>query len=334
MQATMKWSRKRRTCLAIACSALAAVLLTVGDAGAQTGPEIVIKPWDEGARYAETNDELVFIQKRGASAGGSVAIFTWNSDGRVKFDPEDNNPSVVVGYKIDTISLTNSVPVLTSSLNDIALVGGFELGEFGDGWQLVAVGGAGTANDGHWNGNSVYGVGSVVAHKALDQTSSVELGIWYDGNSNLLPDVPLPHVAYVFQLGEDVTARAGFPDSSMIWTPLAKTTLAVIYSMPTNVDASLTYDVTEDFGVYSRFVHKMSGFHRDTFSRSRRLFYQRSRAEVGISWSGWDWLGDLRVAGGYAFDQRFAAGFDIRRLTTVTNVSDGAYMMVGVRGTF
>lgn len=65
---------------------------------------------------------------------------------------------------------------------------------------------------------------------------------------------------------------------------------------------------------------------------NRRLFYEIDRVTAGLRWAT-EWL-DVSVGVGYALDHRYRAGWDIRDLETVRDLSEELYASFSIEGTF
>ena len=57
------------------------------------------------------------------------------------------------------------------------------------------------------------------------------------------------------------------------------------------------------------------------------------RVEAGVRFIFDPWI-DASLGIGYAFDQSFSTGFDVRNLTTFSRISDEPYLSLVLRGTF
>jgi hypothetical protein len=70
-----------------------------------------------------------------------------------------------------------------------------------------------------------------------------------------------------------------------------------------------------------------------------RLMVQMSRAEVGIHYTNPDFVlkgafFDVSLALGYAFEQHYSSGFDVRDTDPLAQVSDVPYAALMLRGRF
>ncbi len=308
-------------------------LAVASAASAQVHPIQLLEPWEPHPHWARTYDEPIFINKSHTKQGDQgVGIFYWDSYGRVKLDREDQRPPFVIGYKILTIDINSDAAALPGGLTDIALVGAGGLGQLGEDWQLYLIGGLGTANDNHFsNGDAIYGLATLHATQTIDPTRKLHIGLGYDGNRVIFPDVPLPYIMYQQQFDETFALAVGAPVNVLTWRPVHGLAIQLRYVVPTNLGASVTYHFTEDLSVYAEYKSSTDAFYvhnRD----NRRLFYEMDRVATGVRWLS-KWV-DLTVAVGYAFEQEFNLGWDLRDTDSVADLSDEIFLSFKIQGTF
>jgi hypothetical protein len=246
------------------CAALVSFLWMCSAASGQISPLLVIEPWEPESQWADTVDELLFINGgHDKRSGTDIDIFFWDSSGRIKFDRKDADPRFWLGYRILTIDVdAPGVSAIHGELNDVAVVGALRLGESGD-WAWTAMAGAGTANDGHFsNDDAIYGIGNLDAARAIDGRSAFHIGVNYDGNRGLLPDVPLPYVAYRYD-SDDLSLTLGVLSSSVEWRPIEPITLTVQYSMPENAHAGLAWSLSDNVSLFTEYRRTLDGFYID-----------------------------------------------------------------------
>ncbi len=77
---------------------------------AQVDEGLVTRRWKTDNFWAETYDKPI-LTSRGhlEDTGEDIQIFHWYSEGRIKFDKEDLNPPVWIGYRAFTISFSTEV---------------------------------------------------------------------------------------------------------------------------------------------------------------------------------------------------------------------------------
>ena len=104
--------------------------------------------------------------------------------------------------------------------------------------------------------------------------------------------------------------------------------------MPYTADADIEYRLMPHFGLYADVGNFFQGFviHTTDVSTNRQ-FYQMRRAETGVRFIFDPWV-DASVGVGYAFDQGFSDGFDIRDMRPIGHISNEPYIAFVLRGRF
>lgn len=320
----------------------AGVFSSAGSAYAQVGPLLSVRPWFDRPVWAETWDDLVFFD-RGHTKGADESIknFYWDSAGRVKFWKDRVDPPFSLGYRILTIDTDSDNTFLDGQWNDVSIAAGKQFGTlFDTDWNLGLVAGLGTANDGHWsNDDAIYGLGTLDLWTPVSDEASIHAGIYYDGNRALIQDIPLPFVTYQHRIADELELAVGLPDTMIEYFPAEQWTLSFLYHFPADVRARVDFEVVPDSGVhlfafYSRAVRQ---FYIDEDNRSfasgidnRRLFFEIDRIGVGVRWVTFI---DVGLAVGYTLDSRYRAGWDMRDLDTVRDLSEGLYFSFTLQGT-
>lgn len=307
---------------------------------AQTTSDLTLKPWPANS-LAETLDTIVFQNKGDVRGEGQKAqVFWWDSFGRLHFDKQDPQ-SPAIGYRYLTIDFDTRSRVLPDTLDEISLAAGLHLGTIGGG-DVTAVLGAGYSGDNLFaDANGIFGVGHLTYERRLGgddfASDSLVLTLDYNGNSAFLPDVPLPGFAVVHR-EEALTYALGFPASSLRWKISPELSLTLQYVVPYSGQAVLEYKLAEHWSVFAEFANFFNGFEQDGHSREDRVFYQMRRVDAGVRFADrqafWGIGLDLAVVAGYAFDQDFSRGFDVRRLDHFAGISDEPYVGIVLRGWF
>ena len=164
----------------------------------------------------------------------------------------------------------------------------------------------------------------------FNDTDALIFALDYDGNRPILPDVPLPGVAYTKRVARDFFFVIGAPVTSIEWRPDDRLRVELVYTVPDRLDASLGYRFAKGFTVFGNFENRRDGFFIDGLPANYdRLIFEQRRAEVGLRWEPKKDV-MFSIAGGYAFGQEFSTGFDIRKTHLVTDVSDEPYVRFGV----
>ena len=306
----------------------------VATATAQTGPSILIRPWQEEVKYAETTDRITYVPNGHVKeTDGDFDVFSTESQGRIRFDPENPDPRFVLGYQADIHDFGTDDARIPEVINVVAISGGVQLGEIAEDWRVSAILGAGTANDGHWNDdNSFFGRAAVNVQYIVDETSQWNFGMDYNGNRTVFPDLPLPYVYYYSRPDPKFGYTVGFPFMSIDWLPQDQVRLEATWALPISLTGRLSYYFTEDLRVYGEYSRSTQRFHRKRDSDTRYTFYEGQQAIGAVEWA--NPYGVLTVGGGYAFEREFGRGWDSRDIDVFAEVSDEPFMFIQFAGRF
>lgn len=317
----------------IAATAAAASWFGSMSLDAQVDSNLLRRDWRPEPHWADTYDKPFYILRGDLDVvDHEYAVFHWDSTGRVKTDRETRDPAFWFGYKVLTVMVDSGFDPIDHGLYDVGLAVAGRLGSLGDGWSLDASGGAGTANDGSFsNTNAIYAAVTVDAIHDLGPGRYLHLGLTYDGNSALLPAMPLPLVEFEARLSESIRLRAGVPHAEVEVQPLTALSLLLIAEYPGDVRAHAEYSLGGGFRVFSEYVRRVDGFHLRDDGRTR-LFYLLNTGEAGIRYST-SWI-DLSLSIGAAFGQRFFTGYDLRERDHVVTPGDRPMVALTVQGTF
>jgi len=295
-------------------------------AHAQTGPELMLKPFAEG-QTIEMQSDLIFIDNTSAGGGASGDIGVYDAQARWKLTGEDEH-DITVGASATCLDMEGG-----DELIDQNIAVGFSVGEV-SGWQLDAIAGVGhTGNNAYKDGQALYGMGDLIFTKQLDETSSVQVFVSYDGNRSVFPDVPLPGIAYNKQVSDELSYTLGLPRNSLTWRPADNARVDIVYGIPTAFRVRAEYDVHETVCVFVAAFNRCDAFVVDGDIDNRRVFFEQYRAEAGVQWKPCANF-SVEVAGGYAFEQRLKRGFDTRSDDTGATLSDEPYLKIGTSISF
>lgn len=304
-------------------------------AAAQNTPVILIQPWDASHPHQSESRDDFFLLAHGhdKDSPSDFQIFRYNSDGRIKFDAQDNAPRYQIAYKALMVELFSNHPALPGGMTDISVVGAAQFGDLTDGWQLSALAGAGYAVDNHFGDtDAIYGVGSIHLSHQINDHQALHLGLWHDGNRTLLPDVPLPYIAWTSTVSDTLAVTLGLPATLVAWTPTANFKIEFAWNFPTTVTARASQRLCDGLWLYSEFNRDVDAFNRHS-PGDRRLFYEYNRVAGGVRWTVNSSF-DLRVGVGYAFDQQLSTGFDMRDVTSVAQPSDEPLLFLLISSAF
>lgn len=317
------------------------VMMSAQTALAQVGPSLLLKPWNEQAQ-AELNVDLLFQPQKSLKDNEDIdaRVSQYESFGRARFSKDvDDRWRAAFGYEMNFLDLKfNNIPPgfgLDGHLADQRFYIGGKLGEY-EGWTFHAGGGFGVSyqgtsediGDGSFvDAHGFYGLGDIVASHKIDDVSSIRVLLNYDGNRGIFPDVPLPSVAYSRKIDDTLNLTIGLPYSVVVWKPDAKWTVEVEYVLPVTINATVSYEIIEDFRLFGAFVNTFNSYKID--DDQGRRFFEQKRGELGLSWSPC-WAFKLTVAGGYAFDQELSTGWDVRDTDTAAELGSAPYGRVAV----
>lgn len=296
---------------------------------AQTGPDLLLKPWQPGERVELAAYGTFLGDGSTDNADADLTISIFDSFGRAKL-PVESRAEPRVGYNVTYLDLDGDDPALPAQLVDTSF--GFGMGVASiDGWLAgLTVGfgyaGAGAFDDGNaWYAESTFAVG-----KELDETQSLGFVLNYDGNRPFMPDVPLPGFQYVKKLPDRITAAIGFPFTYIQWEPTAQSMVKLTYIIPFDFAFEAEYRPLPELGLFASYSMRTEAFHSDALPNSiDRLLYEQRRVEAGARWRPTGGVA-IVLAGGYAFGQQFDSGFDVRDTDEVAELSDEPYLRAGL----
>lgn len=308
---------------------LAALLIgaAVHTAAAQTSPSLLISPWNENQTVELHSSALILgggeADPRGPGDDTEADIRIYDVTGRARFNPDDP-AKTSVGIAFTYIDFGNEVGGVRR-LVDQSVALGIGLGRTGD-WEFGAIVGVGYAgNNPFADCTAWYAKADLIASLTIDDHSSLQIILDYNGNRTIFPDAPLPAIAYNRRSSDALWYTVGLPYSSITWNPTDDLTLALNYAVPFTIDLTATWQFTPDLAVFAGLHNRYHGFFIDGLPRERRYFFRQRTAELGLRWSPCPNVA-LSLAGGYAFDQELEIGFDARDTDTVAEFSDEPFI--------
>jgi hypothetical protein len=297
---------------------------------AQTGSTLMLKPWAP-EKLAEANVSGIFEGSGHTDNNSSdFQLSMYESSGRVRLFP-GQVASPRFGYDFLALNIDSDDPGLPDQLYDQSASAGVFVWQH-SGWVAGVTVGVGYAgNTPFGDGNGWYYLASVGLGKEIDKAHESVLAfvLDYDGNRTLYRDIPLPGLIYTYRLDPTIRLTLGAPVTGVLWTPIDKLTIEANYTLTDRFDASITYDITKRFAVFSRFDTRQEAFWMESLGSRDRLFFQQRRIEAGVKVSPLEQF-TIVAAGGYAFGQEFSAGWDTYNSERVADVSDEFYFRVGV----
>jgi hypothetical protein len=300
---------------------------------AQSGPELLLEPWDKD-QLIEARAEVIF-QDDGEFeeelSGTDFRLTHYESEGRVRILP-GNVASPRIGYEFIQLDMESDMPVLQEDLTDQSAAAGVFIHQFQSGWVTGVTLGAGYAGrEGYDDGDGWYFKGTVVFGREVNENNAVAVVVDYDGNRVIMPDIPLVGFAWVGRLPErNLQLTVGFPIISVLWNINERTTAEATWTFSDSLDGRVNHKLTDHWQIFGRFETRNLAFHIDELEESNdRLFFHQRRIEGGVQWTPANYL-SLTVAFGYAFVSEFSTGWDMRDVDNVLEVSDEPYARVGL----
>lgn len=321
----------RRWLILLLLLAVTVLLYPAHRARAQPPPLLALYPW-QTTELAYTWDEPLFENKGYVrNDGKSFHLFWYDSYGRFRISRATESPTF--GYRLLTIDLGNHSPLLPEQLTDNRMDIGWHLFRLGH-WDVGAIAGVGyDGNSPFDQTNAVYGLGHIQFSRAIDRHDKLALTLDYSGFHSLLPDTPLPGFAIEHD-APGLHFKFGYPRDSINWKPLYHLDLSARYTVPFSGMVQASYALFHRVSVYGLYRNYFEGFHiRTNFPRDQRLFFEMDRAEVGLRYSHGSLI-DISLGIGYAFNQNFSRGFDVRSLQPVASISNEPYVVLLLRGQF
>jgi len=309
-----------------ACAAVAAVLCLCSVVQAQTGPELLLRPWPKG-QWLQTDGDFT-LQNTGSTRNSDDFQLTfYDTSGRVRLLSEQRaDPRF--GWNYTDIN-TSGDAALPSHLTDTSVGFGMGVADW-KGWVAGITLGVGYAGAGAFDdSNAYYGMADLLLGRDFGKDSSLGLVIDYNGNRSFMPDVPMLGFLYTKRIDTKLLLGLGFPYNSIEYKPNSQFTIRAKYAIPDAFEANIDYAIVRNFGVFAEYGSWRHAFHWDALpDGSDRLLYEARHAEIGVRWTARDSI-SLTLAGGYAFGQEFNVGFDTRDQDRVAKPSDEPYLHLG-----
>ena len=330
----MQIRKKLPQLLAMVASSLS-IFIYAAQLRAQTGPQLYLLPFEPDTQIQSKNGAFSIFGNN-TQQHDEIDIFYLWSDARAKLDAI-KLPQMRFGYELHTLLIDSNTSVLPDALYNYNVGISYEFGEIFKDWDLALTAGIGTANDGHFsNATSYYGMGTLMLNYHLSPTQQVSVGVSFDGNRDIFPDTPLPFIQYYHYVSPEFQYILGLYNR-LIWTPnpIFKITLGGGISLGGQVigfDARASYFPIEDLELFLSFDNSTEGFFQNNQGRTR-LFYMYNIAGGGFAYNITKKI-TFEAGAGYAFNQRFATGFDFRDLSTIVRPNDNAAVFLNLHADF
>jgi hypothetical protein len=256
----------------------------------------------------------------------------WSDNwGAVRLD-KTNQDSPFVAYRFLIGQMNTQTPLIRSTMDDVELAAGFHLGTLA-GWKISTILGAGyDSTQPFVNEKGIFGIGDITAVHPINEHNSFLLSVDYNGNNAFLQDVPLPGFAFIHH-DEKLDFTLGYPDCRVVYRPVDKVIIRASYSVPYTAGIAAEYVPWQHFGFYGSAGNTMQGIVIAKQDSIDRQFFQMRRVELGLRLI-YTPLIDAGIGIGYAFDQGFSEGYDIRSLRNIAHISNEPYISLVLHGKF
>jgi len=306
----------------IALLGLLLIGLSATSARAQTGPGLLLKPWPTDQTVESTTDGY-FLNAAHGDTGSNLQLSEYESEGRLRIEP-GNLVSPRIGYDFTLLQTTSKSGAIPKDLSDESVAIGTTVGQY-HGWVAGLTLGLGYAGDTAFErGSAWYGKATLGIGKEINDHDILGIVLDYDGNRPYFPDIPLPGVVYRHKVDDNILLALGLPYSSIEWHPTDRLKVEASYTLVSQFAARVDYEVVKHVSLYGSFANVQDAFHVADLGSNRRLLFSQQRIETGVEFSANDHL-MLRVAAGYAFDNRFQRGFDFDNPDKLVNFGDAPY---------
>jgi hypothetical protein len=324
----------RRRITRSAIGAAAAFIWLTPRAPAQTGSALLVEPFPKeqliDTRAGWTYQDAGHVKE----TREGVRLSIYESTGRVRLFP-GSLTSPRVGWQLQYIDvdLGPGSDLLPGQLGDQSVGAAFPIAKIGD-WVLAAGLGLGYAGASPFGeGNGWYGKATAVALRQFSEKDALIVILDYDGNRTLLPDLPLPGVAYTRRVSPSLFYVVGVPVTSVTWKPIDKLSLEAGWHPIEAFHAAVGYEFAPHWSAFGSFDYHSSAFFLRELNENDRLLFQERHAEVGVKWSPREEFG-FTAALGYTWGREFSTGFDARDTDEVADLSDEPYFRVGLEVKF
>ena len=304
-------------------AALLFCLGVIGRARGQTGPDLLVSPWQTG-QAIDTSTDGVFRAATHGDAGKYIQFNEYHSYGRWRVLP-DQEATPRIGYDVLYYDFNTSDRSLPNHLWNTSVGFAQPVARLGK-YFAVVTGAVGYAGDKPFSdGDAYYATGNILVGRQFSESKALIFDLNYDGNRTFMPDVPIPAVEYRDKVSDVLDYTIGLPLNSLTYRPLTGLQIDFGWSLVQTFAARIGYRPERHFEFYGEYVDRLSPFHESANQNpDSRLFIQERRAGVGFSYTPTK-LVRFSVAGGWAFGQEIYRGWDVRDYTVVRHLADGAY---------
>ena len=296
-------------------------------AAAQTGPDLLVKPWDKGQFFDSESDGL--LQAAGHTdnpnqSNDSIRLSQYEAFGRFRLIP-DSEATPRLGYDVSYLDVATTDHRLPQHLVDASIGFAQPLAHLPHEFFLAVTGAAGYAGNAPFDDPAAfYPAVNLIVGRVFNEDQALIVALNYDGHRTFLPDCPIPGFAYAARLSPQLTYVLGLPYSSLTYEPVKGFQSEIGYTLVNTFEAKFAYEFVKHFAAFVQYSDSLKPYHLNDTDSLRRLFFQTHDVEAGVRYN-LNKLIRFSVSGGWAFGQEFSDGFDSRNLRPVRHLSDAPF---------
>jgi hypothetical protein len=325
-------------------------------AAAQTGTNLLTDPWASRQRVAFEADwwrQEPDVETGGADVDSTIIVGRTRT--RLRLSASDERVGVgdarppAFGHEYTHVDFDADDPRVPDRLVRQEAALGLALGDQvwgGATWRPGVVLGVGHASTNPFgDGDGWYALASLFAQHNLSDGSTLLLGLSFDGNRSVFPDLPLPIFEYRTPLETDpLTGRPltdgaslgvtiGYPEARIVYRPNDQLELSAGWDNLDWATAELRYQATDVLAARLAYAGFYDMFHDADDPDTRRLYFLSQRIEAGVILTPTPGI-DLTFTGGYTFGQELRRGYDWRETDRLLEFADAPFFRVGLEMQF
>jgi hypothetical protein len=315
---------KIRCCGIVFVLPIVLITLSAQRTYAQTGPDILIKPWETNQAF-DISAESIFESSNPSQENHSdnVQLSIYDAMGRYRVVPSQK-ASPTFGYDVMYVDVDTHDPGLPRHLWNASVGFAQPIAEINN-WFVVVTGAVGYAGNAPFDdSHAIYGTGNLVVGRKFTEDKLLIFALNYDGNRTFVPDIPILAVQYADRFSPNLTYVIGFPNNTITYQPINGLQVVAGWETLSTFSGRIGWEFKKHYELYTSYTDRLTGFHLDSLPGDRRLFLQEHRAEVGFRFNVTN-IFRISVGGGWAFGQEFSEGFDSRGTTPLRHLRDGAF---------
>jgi hypothetical protein len=291
---------------------------------AQTGPDILIKPWETGQAFdISTEAVLEAANPTQENHADNVQLSVYDAMGRYRIIPSQK-AAPTFGYDVMYVDVDTHDPALPRHLWNASVGFAQPLAEINK-WFVVVTGAVGYAGDSPFaDPHAVYYTGNLVVGRKFTDDKVLVFALNYDGNRTFVPDIPILAVQYADRFSPNLTYVIGFPNNVITYEPISGLQVVAGWETLSTFSGRVGWEFKKHYELYGSYTDRLTGFHLETLPPDRRLFLQEHRAEAGFRFNITK-VFRISLGGGWAFGQEFSTGFDSRGTTPLRHLRDGPF---------